>query len=203
MRPTRNKPFDSARRVFQKHGTLRTSAALHAGIHPRTLYALRDSGEIEQLARGLFRLAKLTSLTQPDLVTVAKRVPRGVLCLISALAFHDLTTHVPHRVQIAIPRGTRKPTLANPPLEAFPFSSRMFHAGVEHRRVDGISLKVYCAEKTLADMFKYRNKIGSDVAVEGLRAYARRKGARFQDVLKYARLCRVEKVLRPYLEAVA
>ena len=86
-----------ARKVFQKHGgTLRTSEALAAGIHPRTLYALRDAGELEQLARGLYRLAGLPPLSEPDLATVAKCIPQGVVCLISALAYHELTTQVPH-----------------------------------------------------------------------------------------------------------
>jgi predicted transcriptional regulator of viral defense system len=193
-----------ARKVFQKRGgTLRTSEALAAGIHPRTLYALRDAGELEQLARGLYRLAGLPPLSEPDLATVAKCIPQGVVCLISALAYHELTTQVPHEVHLALPRTARHPRLEYPPLHVYRFSRKSFEAGVETHVVDKVLVRVYCPEKTLADCFKYRNKIGLDVAIEALRAYRNRRGARLQAVLEYSRICRVEHVLRPYLEAIA
>jgi predicted transcriptional regulator of viral defense system len=193
-----------ARKVFKKHGgTLRTTEALAAGVHPRTLYAMRDAGELEQHARGVLRLSGLPSPGEPDLVTVAKRVPQGVLCLISALAFHLMTTQVPHRVQLALSRTARRPRLDYPPLQIFRFSESSFHAGIETHQVDGVALRVYSPEKTLADVFKYRNKIGMDVALEAVRAYRSRGKQRFQDVMKYARVCRVEKIIRPYLEATA
>ena len=197
-------PTIHARKVFEKHGgTLRTTEALAAGVHPRTLYAMRDSGELEQHARGVFRLSGLPSLGEPDLVTVAKRVPHGMLCLISALAFHRMTTQVPHRVQLALPRTARRPKLDYPPLQIFHFSESSFHAGIETHSVDGVPMRVYSPEKTLADVFKYRNKIGMDVALEAVRTYRSRGKPRFQDVMKYARVCRIEKIIRPYLEATA
>lgn len=193
-----------ARKVFQKHGgTLRTSEALAEGIHPRTLYALRDAGELEQLARGLYRLAGLPPLSEPDLATVAKCIPQGVVCLISALAYHELTTQVPHEVHLALPRTARHPRLEYPPLHVYRFSRKSFEAGVETHVIDRVPVRVYGSEKTLADCFKYRNKIGLDVAIEALRAYRGRRGARLQRVLEYSRICRVEHVLRPYLEAIA
>ena len=196
-------PTIHARKVFEKHGgTLRTTEALAAGVHPRTLYAMRDSGELEQHARGVFRRG-LPSLGEPDLATVAKRVPHGVLCLISALAFHRMTTQVPHRVQLALPRTARRPKLDYPPLQIFHFSESSFHAGIETHSVDGVPMRVYSPEKTLADVFKYRNKIGMDVAIEAVRTYRSRGKPRFQDVMKYARVCRIEKIIRPYLEATA
>ena len=160
-------------------------------------------GELEQHTRGVFRLSGLPSLGEPDLVTVAKRVPKGVLCLISALAFHHMTTQVPHRIQLALPRTARRPKLAYPPLQIFRFSESSFHAGIETHSVDGVPLRVYSPEKTLTDVFKYRNKIGMDVALEAVRAYRSRGKPRFQDVMKYARVCRVERIIRPYLEATA
>jgi len=193
---------ETARNVFKEHGgTLRTREALAAGIHPRTLYAMRDAGELEQLARGLYRLAELAPLSEPDLATVAKRIPQGVVCLISALAYHELTTQVPHVVHLALPRTARHPVLAYPPLQIYRFSLAAFEAGIETHVIDRVSVRVYGPEKTLADCFKYRNKIGLDVAIEALRAYRGRRGARLQAVLEYARICRVEKVARPYLEA--
>lgn len=193
-----------ARRVFEKHGgALRTSEAVAEGIHPRTLYALRDAGELEQLARGLYRLAGLPPLSEPDLATVAKCIPLGVVCLISALAYHELTTQIPHEVHLALPRTARHPRLTYPPLHIYRFSRGPFNAGIETHVIDKISVRVYGPEKTLADCFKYRNKIGLDIALEALRAYRARRGARLQVVLEYSRVCRVEQVIRPYLEAIA
>ncbi|MBP7936808.1 MAG: type IV toxin-antitoxin system AbiEi family antitoxin domain-containing protein [Phycisphaerae bacterium] len=193
-----------AKKAFARHGgMLRTSEALAEGIHPRTLYALRDAGELEQLARGLYRLAKLPPLSEPDLATVAKRIPQGVVCLISALAYHELTTQIPHEVHLALPRTARHPCLDYPPLHVYRFSPAPFEAGVDTHMIDRVPVRVYNPEKTLADCFKYRNKIGLDVALEALRTYRGRRGARLQSVLEYARICRVEQVVRPYLEAMA
>lgn len=191
-----------AREIFAAHGgTLRTREALEAGIHPRTLYAMRDAGELEQLARGVYRLAELPPLSNPDLATVGKRVPQGVVCLISALAFHELTTQIPHVVHLALPRNARTPKLDYPPLQVYRFSADAFSAGIETHSIEGIAVRVYNAEKTLADCMKYRNKIGLDVVLEALRNYRGRGGARLQRVLDYARVCRVGSVIRPYLEA--
>ena len=193
---------EQARAVIREMGgALRTGEALRAGIHPRTLYALRDSGELEQISRGVYRLAELPPLTDPDLVAVAKRIPHGVVCLISALAMHELTTQIPHAVHIAVERGTRCPALNHPPLRVFLFSGAAFTAGVDERSIDGVPVRVYDAEKTLADCFKFRHRLGLDVATEALRMYRRRRGANLQRVYEYAQVCRVARVIRPYLEA--
>ncbi|MFA6176615.1 MAG: type IV toxin-antitoxin system AbiEi family antitoxin domain-containing protein [Phycisphaerae bacterium] len=191
-----------AHRIFkERNGTLRTSEALRAGIHPRSLYGMRDRGEVEQIARGLFRLAELPPPGEPDLLTVAKKVPQAVFCLLTALAFHRLTTQIPHAVEVALPRTARAPRLDHPPLKVFRFSPESLSAGIETHVLDGVSIRIYCREKTLADIFKYRNKVGLDVALEALRAYRSQSKRDFQTVLKYARICRVENVIRPYLEA--
>jgi len=188
--------------IFKAHGgTLRTREALKAGIHPRTLYAMRDAGELTQLVRGVYRLADLPPLSNPDLAVVSKRIPQGVVCLISALVFHELTTQIPHVVHLALPRNTWTPKIKYPPLRVYRFSTKAFEAGVETHTIGGVKVRVYNAGKTLADCFKYRNKIGLDVAMEALRIYRRRRNARLQHVLEYARICRVESVIRPYLEA--
>ena len=124
-----------------------------------------------------------------------------MVCLISALAYHELTTQVPHAVHVALPRTARLPRLTYPPLQVYRFSSAAFEAGIDTHVIDNVSVRVYGPEKTLADCFKYRNKIGLDVAIEALRSYCGHRGARPQMVLEYARTCRVEKVVRPYLEA--
>lgn len=192
---------EARQRIRELGGTVRTRQALAAGIHPRTFYALRDSGELEQLSWGLYRLTDLPDLSEPDLATVAKRIPEGVVCLISALAVHELTTQIPHAVHLALQRGTRYPKLDHPPLRVYLFSRSAFLAGVDEREVDGVQLRVYNPEKTLADCFKFRHKIGQDVVTEALRAYRRRPGANLQQVYEYARICRVANVIRPYLEA--
>ena len=195
--------FERERRVFrQKGGLLRTSAALRAGIHPRTLYQMRDKGIVEQLGRGLFRLEGLPAPSNPDLLMVAAKIPGGVICLISALAFHEITTQIPHQIHVALQRGAEPPRLRYPPLRVFWFTGRAFTEGVEVHKRDGIDLHVYSVEKTLADCFKYRNKLGVDTVLEALRLYRSRKRPKIDDLLKFARVCRVEKVMRPYLEAM-
>jgi len=194
---------DQARQIFRdRGGTLRTREALAAGIHPRVLYGLQRAGELEQLTRGLYRLASLPPMSDPDLATVAKRIPQGVICLISALAYHDLTTQIPHEVHVALPRAARQPRLTYPPLRIFRFSPAAFGVGTETHTIDGVQVRIYNAEKTLADCFKFRNQIGLDVALEALRTYRGRRTHKLTEVLKYARLCRVERTVRPYLEAL-
>jgi predicted transcriptional regulator of viral defense system len=182
-------------------GTVRTSEAMSAGIHPRTLYALRDSGRLVMLARGLYRLADLPQVGDPDLALVAGRIPRGVVCLISALAIHDLTTQIPQMIHLAISRTARYPTLDEVPLAVYRFSRPSFAAGVTTHDIGGASVRVFDAEKSIADCFKYRNKIGLDIYLEALSLYKRRRGASLQRVLEYARINRVGNVIRPYLEA--
>ena len=184
-------------------GGLRTTEALRRGVHPRTLYALRDRGLIEPLARGLYRLADLPPLGEPDLVAVARKVPGGVVCLVSALAHHELTTQIPHAVHLALERGSERPRLDYPPLEVYWFSSAAFHAGVQEVRLDGVPVRIYDAEKTVADCFKYRSRVGTDVALEALRLWTARRGRNIDRLLEYARIDRVERVIRPYLEVLA
>jgi predicted transcriptional regulator of viral defense system len=189
--------------AFRRHGgVLRTSEALKLGIHPQTLYALRDEGRLTRLDRGLYTLADAPESANPDLIVVARRVPKGILCLLSALAFHELTTQLPHQVHIALPRGTKSPRLLHPPLRVFRFSGLAFSRGVEKHRIDGSEIRIYTPAKTVADCFKFRNQIGLDVALEALRGCWRRKLCTMDDLWKYARICRVANVMRPYLESL-
>lgn len=198
-----NGPLARAEALFREHqGVLRTSQALQLGIAPRTLYALRDAGTLIEVSRGLYRLANLPPLSQPDLVTVAMRIPRGVICLISALAYHDLTTQIPHAVHVALPRDAEKPRLDYPPIRLFWFSGQALTTGVEKHNLDGVTVKIYSPEKTVADCFKYRNKIGLNIALEALKRCRERNRCSVQRLLHFSRICRVEKVMRPYLEAL-
>lgn len=186
----------------ERGGILHAGEALALGSHPRTLYALRDAGVLEQLGRGLYRLAELPPLTDPDLVTVALKVQRGVICLVSALAFHELTTQIPHFVDLALMRGSESPRLEYPPLRLFWFSGAAWSEGIETHEIDGVQVQVYSPAKSVADAFKLRNRVGVDVAIEALKAYRASSAYNANELLHYARICRVERVMRPYLEAL-
>lgn len=195
--------FVRAVAVFREHnGILRTSQALQAGIHPSTLYAMRDDGTLETVSRGVFCLADSEPLGNPDLVTVATRVQNGVVCLISALAFHEITTQIPHEIHVALQRGAETPRLDYPPIKLYWFSKKAHDAGVEKHELDGVSVRIYSPEKTLADCFKFRSKIGQDTVVEAVRFYRQRRSVNVDALMRYAAICRVEKVMRPYLEAI-
>jgi len=198
-----NKQIDSAKQIFLRHGgILRTGEALDQGIHRRALYAMRDAGILERLERGLFRLAELPPLSDPDLITVARKIPKGVVCLISALHFHNITTQILHAVSIAVIRGTEPPRLNFPPIQIYWFSGEAFTAGVEEHIIEKTIVRVYGAEKTLADCFKFRNKIGMDTALEALTLYLESRKPNPRKLLQFAKVCRVEKVMRPYLEVL-
>jgi predicted transcriptional regulator of viral defense system len=194
--------LEEARRIIrEKNGIIRTNQALKAGIHPRTLYELRDRGELEQLSRGVFRLNELAPISNPDLVTIALRIPKAVVCLISALAFHDLTTQVPHDISIALEKGAQSPRIEHPPVTVHRFSKKAFNAGIETHQIDSVDIRIYSPEKTLADCFKFRNKLGMEVVLQALKFYRSRRQFKSDELLKYARVCRMEKVMTPYLEA--
>jgi predicted transcriptional regulator of viral defense system len=202
--PVADTGIAKARQVFTEHGgMLRTSRALRLGIHPRTLYALRDAGEIEKVGRGLYRLSTAPPLSSPDLVPIAIRMPRTVVCLISALAHHGLTTQIPHAIDIALPSHAKVPKVDGVPLRVFWYPEPSFRAGVDVIAIDDVSVKIYSPEKTIADCFKYRNKIGLDVAIEALRAYRERTPKPNRAALtRFAQINRVQKIMRPYLEAI-
>ena len=202
MRSQQN-DLESADTLFRKHGgMLRASEAIALGIHPRTLYRMRDENRLVTVSRGLYRLADLPELSDPDLISVARRIPQAVVCLVSALAFHEITTEIPHEVSIALPRTVKRPRLDHPPLRVFWFSGESLTEGIEEHKIDGVIVSIYGPEKTVADCFKFRNKIGPDVAIEALKLCRERKGSTPRKLLHYARVCRVERVMRPYLEAL-
>ena len=190
-------------KIFLEHGgQLRMSEALACGITRYTLYGLRDRGVVEQVTRGIFRLRELPPLANPDLVTVSLRFPKAVICLVSALTWHDITTQIPREVSVAVPKGSRTPTLDYPPIKVHKFSHEAYGPGIEVHLLDGAPVKIYNPEKTLVDCFKFRNKIGMDVVLEALKLHKARNGINLGELIEYARICRVENVMRPYLEAL-
>jgi len=201
--PNEQNAAEEAIALFREHGgTLRTAKVLRLGISPRTLYALRDTGVLEPLARGLFRLVDLPPLSSPDLVIVAHKIPQGVVCLVSALAFYELTTQIPHSVDLALESGSTRPRLTFPPVRVFWFSGAAWNQGVEQHELDGTKVPIYGPEKSVADAFKFRRRLGIDLAIEALKAYRMRPDFNVNKLLHYARICRVEQVISPYLEAL-
>lgn len=180
---------------------MRMSQALEAGMSRYGLYSLRDQGIVEEVSRGVYRLSELPPIAQVDLVTVSLRYPGAVICLLSSLAFHEMTTQVPHRVHIAVSRGMRLPALEFPPITAHRFSEPAYSAGIQRHHLDGVDVQIYDPEKTLVDCFKFRNRLGMDVVQEALRLYRERKMVNLTAILRFARICRVERPMRPYLEA--
>jgi predicted transcriptional regulator of viral defense system len=189
--------------LFRAHGgVMRMAEAVRAGVHRRTLSALREAGLLEQLSRGLYRLAEAPPLAYPDLVAVARRAPKGVVCLISALAFHELTTQVPHQVDLAVPRDGEPPRIDYPPMRVVRWGPRAYGFGIERRVLGGFPVPIYGREKTLADCFRYRSAVGLDTVLEVLRRYKRQGRVDASTLLDAARACRVATTMRPYLEAI-
>jgi predicted transcriptional regulator of viral defense system len=190
-------------KLFKKNqGLLRTTEAMRLGIHPRILYQMRDEGLLEQLARGVYRLIEVPDFSEPDLILVSKKIPHGIICLISALAYHEITTQIPHFVYIAIPNKSRTSTLDYPPIRHFRYSEKVYAAGVETKLIGGYPVKIYNVEKTLADCVKFRNKIGMDIVIEALKMYCKRKNTKIDKLYEYAKINRVEKILQPILETI-
>jgi predicted transcriptional regulator of viral defense system len=201
--PPSPKALAHAERVFrQAGGILRTRDALRRRIHPRTLYGLRDLDRLTSLGRGVWYLVDAPASEHLDLIAVALRYPRAVICLTSALSWHGLTTQLPTRVHIALPPGFPQPRTRFPPVRAFRFSGRAYTAGVETHALPAATLRVYGVAKTVADCFKFRNYVGLDVALEALREGWRKRRFSMDELWRSARICRVDRVMRPYLEAL-
>jgi len=199
----KNKKLKKTLQSFRKAGgILRMSEAVRLGIHRRDLYKLRDSGKLEMISRGLYRLKEGPEPSLPDFIPAAKKVPQGVICLISALAFHEITTQIPHFVYLAIPLKAYKPTISYPPMRYFWYSKKLLTTGVEKHRIAGFTFKIFDIEKTLVDCVKFRNKIGTDIVLEALKMYWRRKNSNINKLMDYAKLFRVEHVLRPVMETI-
>jgi len=173
-----------------------------AGIHSQVLTRLVRAGRLERVARGLYRVAGRAVAEHHGLVLAARAAPRGVVCLLSALSFHGIGTEVPFEVWLAIDRRARAPLLRQPPLRVVRFSGGALTEGIETHRIEGQSVRVYGVAKTLADLFKYRHKVGLAVALEALREAWRDRRFTMAALTRHARTCRVERVMRPYLESL-
>ena len=172
------------------------------GAPRMALTRLSRSGQLEKVGRGLYRLPNANMSEHEGLASVAVKVPQAVFCLLTALQFHELTTQLPRRVWIAMPRGSHAPRIEHPPLKMVQFTGASYSEGVETFERDRVQLRVYTVAKTVADCFKHRNKIGLDVGLEALKEALAQKKASVDDLWHYAKICRVSNVMRPYLEAI-
>lgn len=185
-----------------RQGVLRSRDLAEQGLSREVLRRLHAGGEIERRARGLYVVRGAQLSEHETLAAASARVPHGVVCLLSALRYHDLTTQNPTEVWLAIDRKARTPAELELPLRIVRFSGKARTEGIEEHTIDGVSVRVYNPAKTVADCFKYRRKIGTDVAIEALRDCWSSGRATMDELWRYAAVCRVTNVIRPYLEAV-
>jgi predicted transcriptional regulator of viral defense system len=199
----KTRDLNTAVQAFRdKGGTLRTRDLIALGVHTDALYALRESGRIVELGRGLYRLADASEAEHPDLAVVAARAPNATVCLISALAYHNITTQIPSSIHLAVPRGSYHGIKLSIPVTVYRFDPKTFNEGLERHRIGGIPLKIYSPARTVVDCFKFRNKLGLDVALEALRLARQRTRVQNRELLRYARLLRVANVMSSYLQAI-
>lgn len=191
--------------LAKERGLVTAEEIRSMGIHPQTLQRLVISGKLDRAARGLYRLpAPQYEITEHHgLVLAAAAVPKGVACLLSALQFHEVGTQLPRKLWMALPRGSRVPSLDYPPMRFVHMSGESFSTGIERHVLEGRPVKVYDVAKTVVDCFKFRHRVGMDVALEALNESWRERTLDLHLVAKYARACRVWNVMRPYLEAIS
>jgi len=196
-------PKNPVLRIIRQMGLVRPVDLETRGIPRAQLYSLVRKGLVARQARGIYVASQHPFTTEHTLAQVAKRVPAGAFCLLTALRFHGLTTQSPADVWIALPEKARKPRLDYPRLRVARFSGPALSEGIETHRLEGVDVRIYSAAKTVADCFKYRNKVGIDVAVEALRDFSRRHRGGATELARFARICRVTRVMQPYLDAIA
>jgi predicted transcriptional regulator of viral defense system len=186
--------------LTKKLGVVRPKDLLTKGIAAEYLKRLRNKGLLVRQGRGLYTLPDTDFAGHESLTQACKRVPNGVLCLLSALSFHEITTQAPFEIWMAIPNKARSRQITNLPLRIVRFSNEAMSTGIETHTIKGTTLKVYAPAKTVADCFKYRHKIGLDVAIEALQECWRAKKCTMDELWKYAKICRVSHVIKPYME---
>jgi predicted transcriptional regulator of viral defense system len=188
--------------LAQKIRVLRASDVLQQGWSPQLLLSLHQAGKLQRVARGLYSLPDAEITEHQAVLEVCQRVPKAVLCLLSALQYHDIGTQMPHAVWVALPPGTQTPTLGYPKLRIARLGGAAYSEGIETICSHGAPIRVYSVAKTVTDCFKFRNKIGLDVALESLKDAWRKRKFTMADIKHFAKINRVEKVMQPYLEAM-
>ena len=202
MKTASKKPENAIMKMVRKTGVVRAREIRKAGLHPEYLRKLCKSGHLIRTGRGLYVLADGDFTEHHSLAEACKRVPHGIICLLSALSYHEIGTQNPHQIWMAIDRSMRKPKVDYPPIRIFRFSGPSLEEGIEEKKIEGVSVRVYNPAKTVADCFKYRNKVGIDVAIEALKECWRSRRSTIDELVHYAKICRVRNIMQPYLEAI-
>lgn len=198
-----NKKDEKIYKIFStRNGFARTKDILAAGIHRRDIRRMRDEGKIIRIKRGFYRLTEIPLVSNQGFIDLARAVPKGVICLLSALSYHELTTFNPSIISMAICRGSREPKIEYPPVGFYHFSKKQFEAGINEIKISGHKIRIYCPEKTICDCFRYRNKLGLDMAKEGLSEYLKRTDRNLEKLLEYAEICRIKPLLETWLNAM-
>ena len=195
-------PRDKILKLARRRQGVTAREIAAAGLHRQVLTRLVEAHQLERVVRGVYRIPDQPFTEHHGLALVSSSIPHGVICLLSALQFHQLGTQLPSEVWIAIDRRARRPALKYPPLRVLRFSGAALSQGIETHRIEGQTVRVYNITKTLADCFKYRHKIGIDVVLEALREAWRSRRFTMEELDRYAAICRVQRVMRPYLEAL-
>lgn len=195
---------NKTRAIFERqNGFARTKDLLRHGISPYYIRKFQEDGEIVRVKQGLLRYSSFEMNQGDEIVEVTKIVPKGVICLLSALSYYELTTYNPWEYQVAIYRGSKKPCLPNyPPIKIMYFSKLQYHHGIDEVAIDGSNVKIYDTEKTICDIVRYRDQIGMDIMKEGLRNYLQRPGKNITKLVEYAGELHIRTVLLKYLEVL-
>lgn len=188
--------------LARQRRVLRASDVREHGWSPQLLIRLCQAGKLQRLARGLYGLPETEATENQTFIEVCQRVPKAVLCLLSALQFHEIGTQLPHEIWVALPEATQTPVLSYPTLRITRLRGAAYNEGIQTVTDHGAPIRVYCAAKTVTDCFKFRNKIGLDVALEALKDAWRSRKVTMDEIYHFAKINRVERVMQPYLEAV-
>lgn len=187
--------------LARKKGILRAADVEDVGISRNYLYQMHKDGQLEKLLVGLYTLPEAPVTEHSAMAEVAKRLPHAIVCLLSALSYHGLTTQIPHEIWVTVPRSSWRPQREYPPLNLTYVSGSAYSFGTEEHVINGVRVKIYSPAKTVADCFKFRNKVGLDIAIEALRETWRSHKATMDELVEAAGIDRVSKIMRPYLEA--
>lgn len=195
--------IDQIIQIVKRRGIIRPRDMDEYGIHRKYVQELKNLGILSRIGRGLYTLPDTEPSENRSIAEACKRVPSGIICLLSALRFHGLTTQSPYEIWMAIDHKARSPREPGIPIRIARFSGKALTSGVEQLTIEGVSIRIYNPAKTVADCFKFRNKIGLEVAIEALRDCHRTRKCTMDELWKYAKICRVANIMKPYLESIA
>jgi len=193
---------DKVKQFAKEHGIFRSQMIESIGINRMTLKRLVDQEKLLRICRGLYMMPDANISEYYDMIKVARLVPRGVICLLSALRFYEMTTENPFEIWLAHEYGTTPPRIKTPPIRSVRFSRSSFSFGIQNHTIDKVKVLITSPAKTVADCFKFRNKIGIDVAIAALKDYRQNRLGTLDELWEAAKVCRVKKVIFPYMEAI-